>query len=303
MKKIWLLFVFLMMIHSAETAICEQDQQTDILLFCGQSNMSGLGEISETWPERAPQIIDGAGWEFRAMSKDDNKLFRIEEPFGVNENKRGGISEPGVKSGSMVTAFVNAYYQNNGRVPVVAISASRAASSIDQWQPGGNFLRDVFKRLDDCQNFLHMNTNLQIRHIYLIWCQGETDADYHMQEEEYHEKLSVMMDAFMEKGVEKMFMVRIGQYKGQDDLNRYHEMIKAQTNIAQNDDRVVLVSCLLAGFRDQGLMKDQFHYYQAGYNMVGTDAGIHAAQYVVTGMEPSMEDPFLNNLYRSNCNH
>ena len=32
----------------------------------------------------------------------------------------------------------------------------------------------------------------------------------------------------------------------------------------------------------RGLMKDSFHYYQAGYNEVGKDAAINTAKYVLT---------------------
>ncbi len=277
---------------------CGEDnsQMVDIILFCGQSNMAGRGETSEAWPEGAPEILDGAGWEFRAMTKDENKLFPIEEPFGVNENKRSGISEPGQKTGSMVTAFVNAYYRGTG-VPVIAISASKGGSSIVQWQPKGGFMRDVLKRLSDCRTYLADKTDYQVRHVYVVWCQGETDSDEGMAPDTYRELLNNMLDELSANGVEKLFMVRIGQVNLPDDMHRYDDMIQLQTEMAQEDERIVMVSCMLAGLRDKGMMKDFVHYYQAAYNLVGNDAGTHAAEYVNTGLEPSMEDPFFGNIY------
>ena len=299
-NMISLIMALLLLFYAVLSVSAEENKQmVDVLLFCGQSNMAGRGETSEAWPEGAPEILEGAGWEYRAMSKEENKLFKIEEPFGVNENKRSGISEPGAKTGSMVTAFVNAYYQNTG-VPVIAISASKGGSSITQWQPKGNFLRDVFKRLSDCLTYLSEKTDFQVRHVYMVWCQGETDADEKMPLDEYREKLDAMLTAVLETKVEKLLMVRIGQANIPEDAHRYDGMIQLQTELAQQDERVVMLSCLLASLRDQGCMKDAFHYYQAGYNLVGTDAGAHAAEYVNTSLEPSMEDPFFGNTYEPN---
>ncbi len=300
MKTVISLVTALLLLFSVNLFVSaeENKQMVDVLLFCGQSNMAGRGETCEAWPEGAPEILEGAGWEYRAMSKEENKLFKIEEPFGVNENKRSGISEPEAKTGSMVTAFVNAYYQNTG-VPVVAISASKGGSSITQWQPKGNFLRDVIKRLNDCLTYLSEKTDYQVRHVYMVWCQGETDADEKMPLDEYREKLDAMLTAVLETQVEKLLMVRIGQVNIPEDAHRYDGMVQLQTELARQDERIVMLSCLMASLRDQGCMKDAFHYYQAGYNLVGADAGAHAAEYVNTSVEPAMEDPFFGNTYES----
>jgi len=80
----------------------------DLFLFMGQSNMAGRGISNEKWVQKSPEIIEGAGYEFRAVS-DPERLYKINEPFGVNENNTEGIWEPGLKTGSMVTSFINAY--------------------------------------------------------------------------------------------------------------------------------------------------------------------------------------------------
>ena len=33
--------------------------------------------------------------------------------------------------------------------------------------------------------------------------------------------------------------------------------------------------------KQQGKMKDDFHYFQVAYNEVGDDAGYHAAKYII----------------------
>ena len=49
---------------------------------------------------------------------------------------------------------------------------------------------------------------------------------------------------------------------------------------------MVLVSDDFYGMRARGLMKDSFHYYQAGYNEVGIRAGAAAAEYLLYGQVP-----------------
>ena len=41
-------------------------------------------------------------------------------------------------------------------------------------------------------------------------------------------------------------------------------------------------SLLFDTMKARGLMKDSFHYYQAGYNEVGKDAAQNTAKYVLT---------------------
>ena len=58
----------------------------DVILFMGQSNMSGAnGDAS-----LAPELLEGAGYEYRAIT-DPESLHILEEPFGENENREGGL--------------------------------------------------------------------------------------------------------------------------------------------------------------------------------------------------------------------
>ena len=105
----------------------------DLVLFIGQSNMAGRGIVSAQWPQEAPKLIEGAAWEYRAITTPD-RLMPLEEPFGVDENKAAGINDvfadqKKAKTGSLVTAFCNAYYEETGRV-IVGVSASKGGSTI-----------------------------------------------------------------------------------------------------------------------------------------------------------------------------
>ena len=50
-------------------------------------------------------------------------------------------------------------------------------------------------------------------------------------------------------------------------------MQQAQEEIAAANSNIVMVSKTFRTFAEKGLMKDQFHYLQEGYNIVGREAG------------------------------
>lgn len=273
----------------------------DLFMFMGQSNMAGRGIVSSTWQESAPKIIDDAGYEFRAIS-DPTTIYDIKEPFGINENKEDGIDDGVKKTGSMVTAFINAYYKNTG-VTVIGVSASKGGSTLAQWQPDSKegYLKDSVERLKSAVSFLETN-GFRIRHKFMLWCQGESDGDMCTSEQDFKSQFDTVLHTMMDAGIEKMFMVRIGNCNVPGCENRYKDYIRYETEIAQENKNVVMVSCDFAGMRKRGLMKDDFHYYQAGYNECGTHAGVNTAYYVNCGKEPTMYDSEDGSLYYSHKN-
>ena len=86
----------------------ECTQLVDLIFFMGQSNMAGRGDAA-----LAPAVTPGMGFEYRAVT-DLAHLHPLAEPFGVNENDPAGVNEPGMKTGSMVSAFVNACTAQTG---------------------------------------------------------------------------------------------------------------------------------------------------------------------------------------------
>lgn len=250
----------------------------DLFLFMGQSNMAGRGIVNEIWTEKAPVILSGAGYEFRAIT-DPTKLYDMTEPFGVNENTSDGINDGNMKTGSLVTAFTNAYYTHNGNIPVVGISASKGGSVIAQWQPGGAFLCDTLQRLSSCVNFLEQN-DYRIRHKFVLWCQGESDGDNGTVKEDYLHGLERMWLELKANGAECMFLIGIGNCNIEGAYDRYKSIQAWQKEFVAAHEDVTLVSMTYESMLERGLMKDAFHYYQQGYNECGADAGVHTAEYV-----------------------
>lgn len=254
----------------------------DFFLFAGQSNMAGRGIVTPEHPQPAPLCQEGAGWEFRAVS-DPSRLYPICEPFGVNENREGGIYEPGMKTGSLVTAFTNAYYART-QVPIIGLSASKGGSSILEWQPGTDYLQDTCQRLACAEDFFRQK-QLNIRHRFLLWCQGETDGDHEMCGEEYIARFEVLLNALMKQGIQHCFLIRIGNFNPTNvsDISPakdYSTIQSAQKRLSLENSHVTLVSEKFDDMLSRGLMKDAFHYYQQAYNEVGTEAGEQTARLV-----------------------
>lgn len=264
----------------------------DLVMFMGQSNMAGRGVASES-----PVVPNGHGYEFRAIS-DPTKLYDIVEPFGVNENNiSSGVNETN-KTGSMVSSFVKAYYEVT-KIPIVAVSCSKGGTVIDWWQPNGLPLNDAINRHNTAKEWL-LDNGYTIRHDFMVWCQGCSDGDSGTTKETYTDKTKLMIEEMMKHGIEKCFLVRIGNHR--DNATLYDNIIEAQTELCKTWKHTVLVSTKFCSMATDGLMKDEFHYKQEGYNITGRDAGINTAFYINNLKEPTMYDWENQNLYFSQKN-
>jgi hypothetical protein len=263
--------------------------EVDLILFMGQSNMAGRGTVEE-----APAVPPGVAYEFRAIS-DPTKLYPLVEPFGVHENHASsGVSES-IKTGSMVSAFVLEYNRITGR-PVVGVSCSKGGTSINQWQPGGAFLNDAIERFHKAQAWLNQH-EYTIANRFMVWCQGETDGDNGITKAEYTVRITAMIHAMIEAGLDTGYIVRIGNHR--DNAALYGDIMDAQTELCRTFKHAVLVSTKFEGMAAEGLMKDPYHYLQSGYNTVGAEAGINTAFHILTRKEPFLYDSRSQSLYYS----
>lgn len=250
----------------------------DLFLFLGQSNMAGRGDARES-----SAVASGAGYEYRAVS-DPSRLYPLGDPFGINENRIGGIDDrrDGInsKSGGLVPAFVNAWYEKTG-VPVVGVSASKGGSAISEWTSGGRYHADMLCRLDAARSFLK-SQGIAVGHIYALFCQGETDGDLKTDTDVYKKDFESLFSVLKDHGVEKMFIILIGRCNIEGRYDDYDAIRNAQKELAGENRDVVVVSTAMETFLEKNLMKDEFHYKQQGYEIAGTEAGANAAAYVLS---------------------
>lgn len=242
----------------------------DLLFFMGQSNMAGRGEAA-----LAPVVAPGMGYEYRAVT-DPDTLHPLEEPFGVNENDPAGVYEPGMKTGAMVSSFVNACTAQTG-VPVVGVSCAKGGSAIAKWLPGTPYYQDAVRRARKARAFLQANS-YPIRHSAMVWCQGCTDGDLHTPKDVYKADTERVLHSFMQDaGAQTCFLIQIGNQRDEPEL--YLPIQQAQEELTAACDDIIMVSRRFKTFAAKGLMKDRFHYLQPAYNEVGEEAGRSVAAY------------------------
>lgn len=265
-------------------------KMVDLGIFMGQSNMAGRGVAAE-----APVVPTGQAYEFRAIS-NPNLLLPLVEPFGYYENSTAtdAINDSSAKTGSMVSALAIEQFKITG-IPLVAVSASQGSTGIDVWQPNTPKLNDAIARLNTARTWL-LNNGYTIRRTYMAWCQGE--ADFAMPQADYKTKLEALVATMVAQGVEKCFVIRIGEHNSGAGTT-YDSIIQAQTDLAKISPNIVLVGTKFAEMRLQGLMKDTSHYFQPGYNIQGKQAGINIANHLQNQKEPIIYDSKYSNLYYS----
>ena len=248
-------------------------KEADLILFMGQSNMSGAGGDALD----APELIKGAGYEYRAISQPE-ELCVLSEPFGENEHKEGFLDDRGLieRGGTLVTAFVNAYYEQT-KERVVAVSASRGSAQISSFN---NYLvEDVIERLEGAKQTM-MAKGVNIRHIYMVWFQGETDAYVETPEEQYIGGMQKLLHTLQPYGVEQCFVIQIGNAVMGGEKVETSTMQQIQETLCENDENFVLISTLPKEISELPYMEDGIHFTQEGLNLIGKDAGEHMGAYI-----------------------
>ena len=263
--------------------------EVDLIIFAGQSNMSGAGDTS-----LIPTLTDGAGYEYKAVTAP-NSMKVLKEPFGQKENSQN-LDDGNFKTGSLVTAFVNSYYEQT-KVPVVAVSATRVGSGSKWWK--SSLAAETSKRCKKAVSYLKKR-KIKIRHRYLVWFQGESDGLCCVSEETYINNMTDIYSYFKKQNkIERIFLIRIGRYYDPENkeqslrVNPFDTIVKAQTNLGINHSRFVLVSVKAASLNAWYYYPDGIHLTQYGLNILGYEAGKNAGYYVRTKKKPGMYDEYL----------
>ncbi len=253
-------------------------KEVDLIVFSGQSNMSGYGGD----PKEAPGIIRDAGAEFRSVS-DPERLYTIAEPFGIYENTEI-MNDFYLKQGSLVTSFVNTWYRETG-TPVIAVSASKGGMPSTYWASEA-VCDEVEKRFKTAKHWLNEN-GYTVKNQFLVFLQGENDAIENIPDEVYLADINAFSSRLFIAGIDKFLMIRIGGEKGRHDA--FKRIADLQTELCRTDPRFVLVSTLLSGVGDDHMV-DDYHYDQAALNLLGEDAGRNGAYFAKTREDPEITD-------------
>ena len=256
-----------------------EERVVDLVLFAGQSNMAGRGEYDE-----AIECLPGHGFEYHPVT-EPGVLSTISEPFGkyennstMNDNGGNGLDR---RSGDMVSSFMESYYKASG-VPIVGVQASRGGQATDYFM-GAAVMAEMVSRYKEAEQYL-TDSGYTIGKKFLVWCQGETDADKNRSDDSYKSNtLSIFNSLKSGTGLTDMFMIRIGHCKTSgaaaiDEANdpNYKRINLAQKALADANSDITAVASF---YTDEyaALMRDQYHYHQPAYNSVGTIAGNNTA--------------------------
>lgn len=264
--------------------------KVDVAIFMGQSNMAGRGEA-----EDSIVCSEGHGYEFRAVA-DPSKLYPLEEPFGATENNDAladlhSATGDGKKSGDMVAAFCEGYYEQT-QTPLVCVSASVGGTSVLRWMPdreGETFFAESKRRLAACVDYLLAN-DYEIGNVFMVWCQGESDTTNWKNGKgtyDYFGNLKQVVDGMQQSdngyGITKCFIVTPSEYSNGVLHDVKHDLVNHIIEWTLADDDFVLASKKFRNVPSE--MRADPHFHQGIYNVCGYDAGVNTAYYFKTGLQ------------------
>ena len=245
----------------------------DVIVFCGQSNMTGVGNSAS-----APKLTQGAGYAFNYIT-NRKKLSPIKEPFGYKQDDKY-FANGDYCRGSMVTAFANAYYKQTG-TPIIAVPASCVGSGSVSWV--NTRYKGVIRRVNAAIKLVEKK-GLSVGHVYMIWMQGENDAFADMSASWHKKNLTGLVDKIMRKTpVEKCMVISIANYKKDSDIAKNFKRIqKAQKSLCNSNDNFIMISTKATTLSERYFREDGIHILQGGLNKIGTEAGRKAGKYAKT---------------------
>lgn len=244
----------------------------DLIVFAGQSNMCGSGGNKT----QAPMPNPGTAYEFD-ITTGTKRTILMKEPFGEGMNRGFSIlgSEQYSTKGTLVSSFAIQYYKQT-KVPVVGVSASWGGSSTNTWLTKG-LVGETQKRLNAAKKQLKKN-KVKVRHIYMVWYQGESDAEKGLTIAEYNKAMKKIYKKMHSAGVEKVFMIRIGYRR--TDRDTYYTIMDAQSKLCAESKNFIMASKKASVMCGEGRFYDDIHINQTGLNKIGADAGKTAGKYV-----------------------
>ena len=259
--------------NQSYTCTVQVRSTVDIIVFCGQSNMTGVGNAAE-----APVLTQGAGYAFNYVTNRKNFPV-LKEPFGYGQDDSFFTNADYCK-GSMVTAFANAYYKQTN-TPIIAVPASCVGTGSVSWVD--TRYKGVIKRVNTAVK-LAKKKGLIVGHVYMVWMQGENDAFADMKASMHKKNLTNMVSKIMSKTpVEKCMIIGIANYaKDADIAKNFKRIQKAQKSLCNSNENFIMISTKATTLSESSFREDGIHILQDGLNKIGTEAGRKAGKYTKT---------------------
>ncbi len=256
---------------------------TDLIIFSGQSNMEGE---TERLPDDNSPIPNAL--EYRYL---ENKLIPLRHPAGENISTDGRLFLPRHRDGwgttqscsllsawrkhaNMVPFFCDEYVKGTGR-RVIAVHCAKGATTVSEWQRGQISYDMLIKK---AKGAIQM-TNPE--HIYFVWLQGESDALLGTTKEEYKKHLINLYESLKsDLGIDKFCNILVGKFA----MNEFDDEIKdAQRQICnQNEAFIMLTDIIEQIWGDERYMNPNAfgHFSCDGLELIGRAGGKSLAKFV-----------------------
>ncbi len=280
-------------------AECPDKEPVDIFLVIGQSNARGRGT-----GQAAVSVEPGTAFDYDPVA---NGLFNLQYPTGLPVGNYWTSDQT-----SFVVAFAKTWYTLSGRRPVFVCRAKGGTALVEAADMGQGDWTDVtdsdgvygtavaayLAALDHVES----HPDFMIGHKYVIWHQGETDADQGISWTEYRTTLKALFEKLdAEVGFDAFFVSEIGYRLPYNFVltSQYLEVIKGLQYVQQTLAKAVLVSKLprqltmpcLGNQEDPACaLWDNYHYETWAYEQLGTDMSTNAWAFVSTGKKPLTPD-------------
>ncbi|MCR5417724.1 MAG: Ig-like domain-containing protein [Lachnospiraceae bacterium] len=244
----------------------------DIIVFAGQSNMAGAGGDYIA----APIPTKGTAYEYNLAQGDDRKLLPMQEPFGNGVNRARMVNGKYMSgNGTLCSSFAKAYYKYT-KVPIVGIPAAWGGTTTKHWLKEG-MLTQTCKRLKNAKKYLKKN-GIKVRHIYVLWYQGESDAMYKVSGDTYIKNMKKIWKKLKKQGAEKMFVIKIADQLGVPGES--NTIKSAQKKLCKKNKDFILATNAASNMSNKlNYYADVVHLNQKALNKVGEKAGNTAGKY------------------------
>ena len=270
---------------------------TDIIIFSGQSNMQGQSEAlpKENFP------VDGAV-EYRYYG---DELIPLKHPVGECLDDNGNIvlgrdgdlwkdwdkSPEGIRwlldtnallsscegNANLVPFFCDAYVKKTGR-KCVAVHTAKGSTTISYWLKGARGYEIMLKKAKAAIEKVNPDN------IYFVWLQGESDAIASRKLKDYKKDIEDLNNSLKQDlGIDKFGVILVGRFT---DDERDFEIIEAQRQVCKENPDFIMLTEL-----SQTLLKDKEnvnpdakgHFSLKGFEALGKDAGDSLGNFVIGG--------------------
>ena len=247
----------------------------DVIIFGGQSNMQGqTGAMPEV-----NEAVEGA-LEYKL---NENELVPLKLPVGEDLGGNKYLLGASHGCGSLIPPFCRTYVKETGR-EVVAISACRGDTTVEDWQKGTYRYRTAANKM--IRGIAKAKALGEVEHIYFVWLQGESDAIIESTEEEYLERIVRLKNTLKkEVGIEKFGIIKVGYFYCNSQWHKggtYEHKIACDETIMSAQERAVKEDSdfvmLTRVCTELSMNKDYInpeasgHYNNEAMEIIGTEA-------------------------------